>query len=480
MDSAATEGGRVARRSALALLRHALVGLLAASGCASGCPTHGGPVWREVVSEHFVLRTPLSLDQARTMALDLERTLEALVRATYPRQEIPRQRIEVIAVDDLLDYFQGGRALIAGWFSRSLLGEKLVLTTQWQARRVMVHELAHYVSGVFMPRQPRWLAEGLASWLETLEVEPGSAVIGQANGLRLRYLREGWSSLGEVLNDRALLTPGFYSAAWLIVDYLLNARGDDFLAFQRRLRQGRGSEAAFRESFPDLVANGALAAALTRHAQAGVRRGRRVTFTSTVRASTQERVLAPTLAHVSTAWLYLHANRSDRHAQARVLAERALADDPRSGDAHLLAVMTASDEAGALEAARRAVAAVPDDWRLWALRGTREPEPTERREALARALVLQPDSALVHAALSSAELERGQLTPAEEHARRAVALDPRDPGAVLAYALVAFALRRCEDAGLAAERLAELTIHAPPTPAQAARLADARKACDAR
>lgn len=57
--------------------------------------------------------------------------------------------------------------------------------------RLQTHELAHYLSNFVLLRQPRWLAEGLARYLETIHVKPSTneVVLGRVSGWDLGYVK---------------------------------------------------------------------------------------------------------------------------------------------------------------------------------------------------------------------------------------------------------------------------------------------------
>ena len=74
----------------------ALLSLL--SGCAHvapECATHGGTPWLEVSSQHFVVRTNLSADEARGTVVQLERARASLL-AVYPNGGAEKDPLEVV------------------------------------------------------------------------------------------------------------------------------------------------------------------------------------------------------------------------------------------------------------------------------------------------------------------------------------------------------------------------------------------------
>ena len=163
--------------------RFALVLLLASllSGCAAHhlkatCPTEGGPAWRELTSAHFRMRTDMDREAAGATLLQLERYRRALLLAWGEDFDPPGQ-VEVIAlrhVSELAEF----RKDILGFAASRPEGPLVVITGDGgyalgDAKADLgttLHELAHYLSRYAMPRQPRWFAEGLAMYLETVYV----------------------------------------------------------------------------------------------------------------------------------------------------------------------------------------------------------------------------------------------------------------------------------------------------------------------
>ena len=158
------------------------------------CPANGGQPWVELESDHFVLQTDLPPEQARQGVEYLERTRAAMLAAAWPaalKQEMPRLTVHVLADTSQFESIFPRR--VGGVFSRNGDEPFIVLAgapDSWEQRftglsdvtsSTVKHELAHYLSSYFLLRQPRWLAEGLAQFLETLQLSKDgrTAVLGQ-------------------------------------------------------------------------------------------------------------------------------------------------------------------------------------------------------------------------------------------------------------------------------------------------------------
>src|SRR6185295_12340490 len=92
----------------------------------------------------------------------------------------------------------------SGFFAASLYQPFIALRAGGsdQTRLTIRHELAHHLSRFFIPRQPSWLAEGLASFFETLayDRDRGEILIGLPSPQRLAVLRGGGASVVPTLN----------------------------------------------------------------------------------------------------------------------------------------------------------------------------------------------------------------------------------------------------------------------------------------
>jgi len=69
-------------------------------GCATvpACPAKGGPAWRELTSEHFVLRTDLQQEAAQMVLRHLEDARAAMLAVVWPRAPELRGRIDAFAL----------------------------------------------------------------------------------------------------------------------------------------------------------------------------------------------------------------------------------------------------------------------------------------------------------------------------------------------------------------------------------------------
>ena len=120
------------------------------------------------------------------------------------------------------------------------------------------HELTHVVAGRAFPSIPRWLNEGLATYLETAKLtDPKHLKIGagiwgyQADllGGLVATLDELWAwGTGEEPKDE--LSSRLYATSWAFVHYLSNHERARFTSWLKTLREGEEAHASFERIFP--------------------------------------------------------------------------------------------------------------------------------------------------------------------------------------------------------------------------------------
>ncbi|MFT3712733.1 MAG: DUF1570 domain-containing protein [Archangium sp.] len=243
--------------------------VLLVSGCATTgleCSAHGGTAWRQVTSPHFAMVTNLSPEEARASMLKLELSRAAILPALQGT-ELTTDPVEVVL-------FQSGAELTAAtgldqsFWNEDFRGPLLViqddaniLLSNPQLERTQ-HELSHLYSSRIFRRLPRWVAEGLASYLETITLDPKekTARRGKANQTRLGDI-EQWDLLPveslwawtQLEKDKPGLEQHRLSSAWFWVYWLLNEHRTEFEGFLRALSKGDEPGAAWRKAFPSLT-----------------------------------------------------------------------------------------------------------------------------------------------------------------------------------------------------------------------------------
>jgi hypothetical protein len=155
-------------------MRPVLVVLFLTVGCAHGQRSPSTDGWRELRSAHFRLRTDLSLDDARTTLRRLE-VLRAAVRASWSEDRDFPGITDAIVLHDRaeLQTFSDLAGLATTTHRAPLLvtaGVQVVVGDGSPDVAVLAHEVAHDLNRRRMPVIPRWFDEGLAAYLENLEV----------------------------------------------------------------------------------------------------------------------------------------------------------------------------------------------------------------------------------------------------------------------------------------------------------------------
>jgi len=477
-------GGR-SRRHGPAALAVALLALLAcAASAAFLCPARGGPAWRDLASDHFVIRTDLDVEEASRLLSRLERLRTAVLSALFDQAPSSRSGVEVVAFRTEAEYRAFAPPGVDAYYLRSAGGPpRIVLSGRLDSRQraMLAHELTHhYLSGLFV-RQPRWFSEGLATLMEPVgDQTDGSLVtIGQAPAPRLARLRNGanrvttrellrWEG-GPTADHPAL---DYYGASWLLVHFLAYRTPERFADLQRRLARGEAPDAAWRGAFPAFDParpraleglDQSLETYLNAEAQTRTRQ-----VPETWSRPPEVRLIPPPEVHAIR--LALWSQGPDKGPTAlRAEVGEALSEDPD----HPLALQLRASLTGEppLPLARRAVASHPDDPRAWtflagALKGVEHDE--ERLTAYRTAAGLAEGNAAALHNLAVELLVQGRSGEALPVAREAVRLAPWSPPLLDGYAAVLADLGRCEQAVDAQQRALEVLSERSPEAARQA------------
>lgn len=244
-----------------------------ALGLTAGCQTgrsaeRGAPVdptlavaqaeWREAETEHVIVWTDLAEGAAKQMAHELEWFRRAMLLVWGPDVN-PPEKMRVIVVRSQQELAAFGADRYRGAYSTTPLGPHLFLAAEGgyllgdsaATESLTKHELAHAVMHRVLRHQPRWVAEGLANYLETIHVQAdGNVIIGRADVQSLATVRgSGRIPLSTLLaweDDTGLRESDLgahYSTAWAWVHFLFNSYPDAFVAYLQLLQQGSAEEA---------------------------------------------------------------------------------------------------------------------------------------------------------------------------------------------------------------------------------------------
>jgi len=323
--------------------------LLVLAGCLHGRP--GVDQWHAISTAHFEMWTDGDVATAKETLTSFEHARSVILGVLAPELDSHRRTLVLAFADrwETAPYLPKDAA--AQTLSRTPLLAPVIIMAADATRldeRVLVHELAHAVSFEFMPHQPDWFAEGLASYFEGIQLEGKDVEVGRPSPDRAAWLRHRLTveqAMHVRRSDR--LTPQFYATTWVIVAYLINARRAAFDAYEAKLRHGDAAwtevpVAELQQGIDDWVRRNELTY------QRYVLQVR--AWPATVRALPPADVLA-------IEGLFAHdGSGKDKLATARAL-------EPTNLIAEL-----ARNKPPAIEAARAVAAAHPDDWRAhWML-----------------------------------------------------------------------------------------------------------------
>lgn len=303
--------------------------LLLASGCAHRleCREHGGGEVVRVASEHFDVVSTLPIEVTRTELSRLERLWDAF-SVYFGHAPPPTEPLRVFLVGPGgVEEFGPGSAGFVQTTLQPVLVSAVSVDERGHAWSANAHELVHLLSAYWLPRQPRWIAEGLADYLGDASFRDEST---------LRFGRWTWSG-GTVVElerlwdwDRASGSPDQegdrYASAWAYLHYLANRDEARLARLWPALRSATSARAGFESVVP-----AAEWPALQRAVQAYVDEARFSGWESrTLRAPAlgPPRVLAPWEVHVARGEL-LASLRMTRAAVAEFAVADRLAPRPR-------------------------------------------------------------------------------------------------------------------------------------------------------
>jgi tetratricopeptide (TPR) repeat protein len=476
-------------------MRPYAIGLLALCASCGGplyelkLPSQGGAPWVEYTSEHFRLQTDMDDATARATLKDVEERRTGLIRAAFHGAEVPTQRTRMVALRDGYELRAFMPGYILGYFVPDAFGEKLVLLARSDDddMRVFTHEMTHDLSSYYFARQPRWLEEGLASFLETLKIDRehhkvilGTPWIDRVITSDMRVVYGTHISIPKLFErERRGLGPD-YGASWALVFYLANNEGKAFNEYQRALFRGEEPDAAWQASFPDYVDDVGLFL-LDRKVDKALKEMVETQRYKTASApfvayqgpivtrrmpEAEVRALRAELLVVSPHFKKEHASIETR---ALADAREALRENPAEVRAISVLIDLAPSRDRKLELARSATLSAPDDFRSWLLAdmalddddGTAEQE-SARAFGLERAVALAPENPWALQRLARSYANAGNGAAALPLIRKSLAIFPDSAAALDTYALVASAQGSCP----AARDLQRMAVNRLPHPSE--------------
>jgi tetratricopeptide (TPR) repeat protein len=436
------------------------------------CSAKGGPEWREYRTKHFLVDTDLRRQPAEVLIRSLEKLHALELQALVGEQvEIPG-RLRVIAFSSPSQFEEMLTIRnVAGYFKVSSMAEPLIVlpVAGFQADpETVAHELAHFLSRYFFPRQPTWFAEGLAQFVETVASLPqdnapatGSHLVRGAHtwpgsvGIMPRS-RAFWLANTEQIPAEKLLawngghdsSGSHHLSSWLLYHWLWNNRSKGLTDLQQRLSNGDDPTDAWRAAFPEFDPRSHDALAKLDHYLTDYRKSARYVFYQVKAEGDSSFTDAPIpSADVHLLLIDAHLNwPKDSTTQLRAELDEALEEDPAQPSA--IAMRSQLEALSPLASLRKAVASRPTDWRGWWLLGhtLTEGEKDEKEAALRKAVQLNADSAVAHNELAWYLATHGRAKEALPIVNRALDLAPWEPNIIDTLATVAAELGKCPEA----------------------------------
>jgi Protein of unknown function (DUF1570) len=351
---------------------------LVVAACARGpaippVPSQGGPAWTELSSEHFTLWTDAPLDVARELMRQMEDLRQVVVGTAFSTVGGTGKSF-VIALrdpDEIHGYIPEQFAAIASPPEGNAIHQALIMLPAESKRQdveiTAAHELTHVISYSLVHHQPRWFAEGLAKFFETIEIDRkastvdlGRSIAERGGPRRVHHFIPLRAMFG--CGSLACADQGFYATAWALFTYLFNTQSERLARLEQRLDELTPNNAgAWDEVFADLPLD-RLEVDLRQWIVSGSHKVLHFNVRLQQHAVT-ERPL--TDADIYAARAVLESQFAGRAAASDAAASEALRLDPTN----VLALTMAYSLHHTVDAdrARAAVAAHPDDWRAWLL-----------------------------------------------------------------------------------------------------------------
>jgi tetratricopeptide (TPR) repeat protein len=465
-------------------------------------PGERGHKWVQLESDHYTLRTDLPPEQAREAMSRLERTRVAILAAMWPsalRQEMTK--LTVYVLQDPREFEGLYPRRVRAFFFKSDTEALIVLPgspASWEYRfsglseassSRLNHELTHFLSTYALARQPRWLSEGLAEYLETLRLSPdgSTAVVGSPHpgalyemsgildwvednqGMLTRDPARAWS-MQHVLRwdrmqesgeeDRKILY--MYAGSWLLVHWLIDERPEAFAAYQSLLAQGVAPEAALKQALPGM---GSPALDLTLLEYIRNRRYKERTvpvppvgtsFVETVLEDAEVHAIRSKLAALGARLAWREPFIENRKKLAKAELDESLRLNPR-GLSALTTQLRSAPESERPALAQAAVEAHPEEAEAWLLlAAARTDDPAAQEAAYKKALELEPQSFYAATGLAWLYVTQGRIPEALPLAQRAVQVAPWSAYALDTYALALAGSGACAEALRMEQRALEL------------------------
>ena len=356
--------------------------LMACPGPVPQVPGKGGPPWIELTSPHFTIWTDADPVRVRDLVRKMERLQQFVVGAVLPTALREGRDFAIVMRDDaeLRAFSDTEQARPFATQARFPLWQPTIVLSATippgDLEVALAHELIHAISYGVIHHQPRWFAEGMATYFETVGLDPKLETVnigGPPTGrpVRIAHLMPiselfGWGK-GSREETRQYIT------AWALFWFLINQHRDELVHYMYLIDTADAEDAEIErrsdlakhtwdQAFPTLPLT-TVDRQLRDWLFNGTHQEKQFRFEAH-EVSVTQRLLGDADVYAVRGWLHTLAGKRD--AQARADVARALAAEPTNVLARLLAAGLDDTEISADEA--RAIAtAHQDDWRAWML-----------------------------------------------------------------------------------------------------------------
>jgi hypothetical protein len=364
---------------------HVILALLPA--CAAGLPSTPSRAetrWIELTSEHFTVWTDAEPPRARELVRKMEHLRHVVSRIAYPTSPTQGRSLVILLRNDqeLRAFDFRGEARAYSSLAAPPLWQPVMvlsLTSGEDGDRLLAHELTHVVSSSVIHEQPRWLAEGMAEFFETMQLNDERTTVMVGAPPRVFMMPSplvrpvpiaqlfAWRGLSSYVREYSL-----YAKSWALFAFLLNEHPNE-LAHYLWLIDRTGDPAngalldqqqrAWDVAFPSLPV-----AALDEVLGQWIEDGSHMMLKFLVKRSHWPVVARwMTDADVYAVRALMLADGAQQRRQREELAA-SLAAEPTNVLAWVVKVSLG--EKLPIEDARALAAAHPDDWRAWWLATT--------------------------------------------------------------------------------------------------------------
>jgi tetratricopeptide (TPR) repeat protein len=433
------------------MVRRLGLALLFALACAhvQSSQTAVPAAWHELTSEHFTVFSDVPEDKARRAVADMELVRNALAELAWTTSKVDTARYQVVLLQSQEELREFAFKGLGGFATSDAFGEPILVVTADQDvidDTLFKHELTHLIDKQFMVTKPRWVDEGIATYLESLQIDArrNRLTVGLPEGSRLKYLatypmKRAFAVLqqgAEIETTTQEAAYAFETYSWLWVHWLADMKRPAFEDYLNRLAKGEETWAAFTAAFPGLREadvqrdlNAYFTQKLMRAGSAPLH-----PWSGTVQSKPMEAAEAVALRAELLGFHAGYVATPERRAEFEAEVRKALDIDP--GNPLALAQTENGDPKPAIEKH-------PDDWRAWLLYADRNHAD---QAALDKARALAPQNPRVLLQYAMAEGHAGHVPEALKDAALAVDIAPGRSDILDGYAQLSAAAGKCTQA----------------------------------